>query len=84
MFMFKGNAFLDLVIFSANPGIIFVSMRMELCQSLQAFFVIAMVDEPTRRLFMCQCNNMSMFTAYYLWKEHDQQAKQDSRDNLQA
>lgn len=53
MFMFKSDAFLDLVIFSANPGIMFVSMSMEFCQSLQAFFVMAMVDEPTRRLFMC-------------------------------
>lgn len=50
--MFVGNALLNLGVLSLNPGVIFITMGMQLGQSLETLFSAAMVDEPTRGLSM--------------------------------
>ena len=50
--MFVGNALLDLGVLGLNPGIIFITVGMQLGQSLETLFSAAVVDEPTRGLSM--------------------------------
>lgn len=48
--MLKRNTLLNLVVFSTDPWVILIPMRVKLRKRLQTLFVLAMVNEPTRRL----------------------------------
>jgi hypothetical protein len=44
----KGDALLNLGIFSLHPSIIFISVSVQLRQGLETFFGAIVIDEPTR------------------------------------
>jgi hypothetical protein len=46
----EGDTLLDLGILCLNPGVVLVSMSMELGQGLQTFFALAVINEPARGL----------------------------------
>lgn len=50
VFMLEGDALLDLRVLGLNPGVIFISMSMKLCQGFQTLFGLIMIDQPTGRL----------------------------------
>ena len=46
MLVLECQGVLDLVEFGANPGIIDVAVRVQLCEGAEAFLHAAVVDEP--------------------------------------
>ena len=50
MLMLKGDALLNLIIFSADSWIVLISVSVEFCESLETSLVTTMVNEPPGRL----------------------------------
>jgi hypothetical protein len=51
--MFTEDEFLNLSVFRLDPGVIHVTVGVKSRQGLQALFLAAMVDKPTRGLVTC-------------------------------
>ena len=68
MLVFKGDGFLDLLVFCTYPWIVLIAMCMEFSKGLEAFRVLAMVDEPTWRF----------------WKQHNEDAQDDGWNDLET
>ena len=50
MLVFIGYAFLDLIVLCPHPCIVYIAMRMQLCQDLKALLLTTMINEPSWRL----------------------------------
>lgn len=48
------DTLLDLGVLGLNPGVMLVAMGMEFGQRAQTLLGSAVVDQPTRRLYICQ------------------------------
>lgn len=51
MLVLECDRLLDLIIFRADPGVIFIAVGMKPGKGLKAFLVVPVVNKPTRRLF---------------------------------
>lgn len=88
MLVLVGDALLNLGKFSLHPSIGFISMGVQLGQSLEAFFGAVVVDEPTGRLNCVSCCILKYLrennSISYLGEKNNQQTQNYGREDLKT